>query len=216
MPAALLERLSPRRTRRATFAPVGGDHGSVRDADHELVLRVHAGDEHALAEIYDRFGSLVFGIARRVTGDDTRAEDVVQEVFVYLWTRPDRFDVERGSLKSYLGVMAHRRAVDTVRSDGRRSRRDAAFGSDVIVETTESIDLTEATVIRSDEARRVRRAVALLPPEQWAAVRLAYFGGHTYREVADLLGIPEGTAKSRLRLALSKLNDLLVLEGVTA
>jgi RNA polymerase sigma-70 factor, ECF subfamily len=187
----------------------------VRAADDEQLLarRLLAGDDGALAEIYDRYSSLVFGLARRVTGSPAAAEDVMQEVFVHLWQHPDRFDANRGGLRAYLGVMAHRRAIDAVRRQQRRVRReerDAASAGDAptwgVPESAEDGDLV----------RRVRRAVDRLPEEQRAAVRLAYFSGRTYREVATELSIPEGTAKSRLRLALAKLSDLMEAEGVLA
>jgi len=171
--------------------------------DRELVARVASGDTAALAEVYRRYSSLVFGLARRVTGDDALAEDVTQEVFVYLWRQPERFDASRGTLRSWLGVLAHRRSVDAVRRETRRARVEArcepgAFGPDA-----------DEAVTAGWIGGRVREAIDKLPAEQREAVVLAYFGGRTYRQVATELDIPEGTAKSRLRLALGKLDELL-------
>jgi RNA polymerase sigma-70 factor, ECF subfamily len=154
----------------------------------------------------------VFGLAHPVTGNPVVAEDITQDVFVRLWTNPGSFDPERASLRTYLGMLTHGRAVDVVRSDVRRAEREH-------VEAGEAILLEPAAWSRPDSvededlAVRVRRAVGRLPPAQREALRLAYFGGHSYRSVAVLLGIPEGTAKSRLRQALAKLGDLLAAEG---
>lgn len=182
------------------------------EADRDLARRLVAGDEDALAEAYDLYSSLVFGLAHRVTGNRALAEDITQDVFVRLWTRPEGFDAERGSLRTYLGMLTHGRAVDVVRSDaGRRDREDADGGEVIRLEPTTWEPLE--SVEDEDLAARVRRAVGRLPPAQREALRLAYFGGHSYRSVATLLDIPEGTAKSRLRQALAKLGDLLAAEG---
>lgn len=180
--------------------------------ESRLVARLIAGDDLALGQIYDRYSSLVFGLARRITGSGAAAEEITQEVFVFLWEHPDRFDPERGSLRAFLGAVTHRRAVDAVRRDTRRVSREDRVAHDPSIGTTsasgEVIDLAERVSAR-DLADRVRAAVALLPTDQREAVELAYFGGCTFRDVAVRLGIPEGTAKSRLRLALGKLANLL-------
>jgi RNA polymerase sigma-70 factor (ECF subfamily) len=165
---------------RAVTAVTGTDDRLLRD-------RLVAGDERALATVVSEFGGLVRGVARKVLGDDAAAEDVTQDVFVWLWERPDRFDPERGSLRSFLTVVSRRRAIDWIRRhDADRRRAD-----------------------RAAQAAKVRAAVAALPDEQRECVTLAFFGGLSYREVAVQLGIPEGTAKSRLRLALGKLGTTL-------
>jgi RNA polymerase sigma-70 factor (ECF subfamily) len=175
--------------------------------DRELAARLMAGDQAALAEIYDRYVGLVFGMARRVLGDEAKAEDVTQEVFVYVWEQPHRFDPSRGTLRSWLGVLAHHRSVDRVRSEVRRTKGEGRVEpADVVAGAQGEVDNELAGEWL---AGRVREALDQLPPEQRDAVVLAYFGGRTYRQVADELNIPEGTAKSRLRLALSKLDDLL-------
>ena len=162
--------------------------------------RLVAADPAALADVYDQYASFVYGLARRVIGDARAAEDVTQEVFVALWERPEAFDCDRGSLRTWLATLAHRRAVDYVRREEarrRRTQRDAARRATSVPDVEE---LASAILT----AEQVRSAVEALPPEQREAIELAYFGGRTYREVAVELGIPEGTAKSRLRLGLRR------------
>jgi RNA polymerase sigma-70 factor (ECF subfamily) len=170
-----------------------------------LIARMQAGDDEALAEVWQRHGSLVFGLARRLTGDSSIAEDVTQEVFVALWQQPERFDAQRGSLRAYLGVHAQRRAIDALRRDSRRSEREHRHHRLYPTAGTSAGEHSECARL----AEVVRGAIGRLPTEQRRAVELAYFGGLTHREVATTLGIPEGTAKSRLRLAQTKLQSWL-------
>ena len=177
--------------------------------DTELLARLMEGNPVALRAAYACYSSLVFGLARRVTASATVAEDVTQEVFLHLWEHPDAVDLSRGSLRSYLGVVTHRRAVDAVRRVSRSRSRDERVSRE---SATTSIG-HEGVVVERDEhdrrTRQLRDAIDALPPDQRRALELAYFGDCTYREVATELGIPEGTAKSRLRLALAKLRDLI-------
>jgi RNA polymerase sigma factor (sigma-70 family) len=166
-----------------------------------------AGEQSALAEAYERHAGLVFGLARRLLGDDAMAEEVTQEVFIYLWEHPERFDPARGSMRSWLGLLSHHRSVDRVRAEVRRSVSEARL--EPIEPVTTSQDEVDDELSRAWLAGCVQEALDQLPPEQREAVVLAYFGGRTYRQVATELAIPEGTAKSRLRLALAKLDDLL-------
>ncbi|HWB67344.1 MAG TPA: sigma-70 family RNA polymerase sigma factor [Mycobacteriales bacterium] len=173
--------------------------------DDVLVARMAAGDEDALAEVFDRHAGFLLGIARRVTCSDAMAEDALQEVLVALWRDPERYDATKGSLRAYLGMQAHRRAVDALRRDVRRKRREEV-----------STRLDEALQTASDDAfdgltmaAAIRDAIQRLPVDQRRAVELAFWHGHTHREVATALNIPEGTAKSRLRLAQAKLAEWL-------
>jgi len=176
-----------------------------RFAERTLVQRMVAGDETALAELYDGYSGFVFGLALRVLGNRTAAEDVTQEVFLSFWERPERFDDARGSLRAFLGTLTHRRSVDHIRREEARKRRETRTTSSNALPVP-SVDDSALTTVTSE---RVREAVAELPPAQREALELAYFKGHTYRQVADLLGIPEGTAKSRLRLALQRIAEAL-------
>jgi RNA polymerase sigma-70 factor (ECF subfamily) len=178
--------------------------------DRLLHQRVVGGDEVALGEIYDRLASLVFGLAARVTRDRVVAEDITQEVFVTYWERPLAFDPDRGSLRSWLATIAHRRAVDHVRAEERR--KVTALGPRL---TDPAPAPLEDEVLAADEARRVRHAVTRLPGGLREAIELAYYGGRTYRQAADELGLPEGTVKSRIRLGLRRLAEALAEEEVS-
>lgn len=177
--------------------------------DRLLHQRVVGGDEAALGEIYDRLASLIFGLSLRVTRDRVIAEDITQEVFLIFWERPLAYDSERGTLRAWLATIAHRRAVDHVRTEERR--RVSVLGPRLFERDP---DRLEEAMLAADEARRVRQAVEALPGGLREVVELAYFGGRTYRQVGEELGVPEGTAKSRIRLALRRLADALAQEEV--
>lgn len=175
------------------------------DEDAVLVARLVAGDDEAVGELFDRHGPFVLGLARRVSGSTEVAEDVVQEVFTALWSEPERFDPTRGSVRAFLGVQAYRRAVDAVRRDARRRAREDHVVLPELGRVVTGTDAVDAATI----AEVVRDAIKRLPQEQRAAVELVFWNGLTCREVAYVLAIPEGTAKSRLRLAQSKLSEWL-------
>lgn len=175
-------------------------------SDAALVARLAAGDDHALAEIFDELATVVYGAARRIVGQEALAHDVVQDVFVRLWTHPERYDGSVGTLSTYLRMLARSRALDLVRSELRRSARQERHFRLSSAEPRRSV---ADDVAMSESARLVRRAIDALPEDQRRAVQLAYFEGLSYREVAVAEGIPEGTAKSRIRLAHAKLATLL-------
>jgi RNA polymerase sigma factor (sigma-70 family) len=175
-----------------------------RWAEGVLVERLAGGDDSALADLYDRYAGFVFGLAHRMLMNRQAAEDVTQEVFFALWENPTRFEPGRGTLRGFLGTVTHRRAVDIIRREDARRRRESRAPADAAPVQ----DLAE-TAARTDTSGRVRNALALLPEAQRRALELAYFQGHTYRQVAEALGIPEGTAKSRLRLGLQRVAEIL-------
>jgi RNA polymerase sigma factor (sigma-70 family) len=182
----------------------------VRPSDWERDVRdrIIARDDTGLTEVYDQFASFVYGLALRVIGDARAAEDVSQDVFVCIWQRPEAFDPQRGSLRTWLGTLTHRRAVDYVRREEARRRRAEREASRAVI-TPDVEEMATALVT----AERVRAALDVLPTEQRRAIQLAYFEGKTYRQVAEVLGIPEGTAKSRLRLGLRRIAAALEAEG---
>ncbi|MEI5101861.1 sigma-70 family RNA polymerase sigma factor [Streptomyces sp. PmtG] len=174
----------------------------------EVQARLLAADEDAFREIYERYAPLVRSLAARVTRDHNAAEDITQEVFALLWERPLSYDPARGPLRAWLGVVAHHRAVDWVRREERHRRtleRPAPPDHD------ETADAVTARL----EALGVRSAAARLPDTLRTPLLLAYYGSRTYRQVAGDLGIPEGTAKTRLRAALRALAATLAEEGLT-
>lgn len=185
----------------------------LRDvSDAALVVAIGRWREEALAEAYRRHGGAAFALARRLLVDRQLAEEVLQEIFLRLWNQPERFDPERGSLRAYLLAQTHGRSVDLLRSETSRRRREerearqsADFGADI---EREVIDLTVA--------EKVKEVVAGLPPDERQAIELAYFGGHTYRQVALMLDAPEGTVKSRIRSGLKRLRKNLADAGVGA
>jgi RNA polymerase sigma-70 factor, ECF subfamily len=172
--------------------------------DFELVERLMARDESALREVVDAFGAKVHGMARRVVADPALAEEVTQDAFLALWRRPGAFDPARGTLLGFLLGVTRNKAIDLVRREESLKRtRDALIAeaeSDVVVSDAPSIE----------EREEITRALKELSPVHREAIVLAYYGGRTYREVAVELGIPEGTAKTRLRDGLMKLRQSLV------
>ncbi|MFI7543475.1 sigma-70 family RNA polymerase sigma factor [Actinoplanes sp. NPDC049599] len=182
-----------------------GDDAQLRD-------RLVFGDESAFIDLYERFSSLVYSIAARVTRDARAAEDVTQEVFLALWQRPHGFDPAKGSLRGWLAMMAHRRAVDLVRRE--EAHRRTALDARLYAGTVSRGDPVGDQVSDSDAAERLTTALRSLPEYLSRAISLAYLEGRTYREVAIELGVPEGTAKSRLREGLRRLG--VALRGVHA
>ncbi|HXP21277.1 MAG TPA: sigma-70 family RNA polymerase sigma factor [Streptosporangiaceae bacterium] len=178
----------------------------AKGADALLAARLAAGDDHALAEIFDRLAPAVYAAALRVLGQGTAAQDVVQDVFVELWRHPGRYDPSAGTLRTFLLMLARHRAVDLVRSELRRIARQERQHRLTPWQQSPPVD---EEVAAAEAASAVRAAVRLLPDGQRRVVELAYFEGLTCREVAQAAGIPEGTAKSRLRLALAKLEAVL-------
>lgn len=179
-------------------------------SDAALIVAVGRWRQDALAEVYRRHAGAVFALARRLLNAQEDAEEVVQEVFVRLWNQPERFDPERGSLRSYLLAQTHGRAIDMLRSDiARRAREERE--SRLTATREYNVELEAADLLVADH---VRSALSVLTENERAVVQLAYFGGHTYSEVATMLQTPDGTVKSRMRSALAKLRGELVSLGV--
>ena len=186
---------------------------AARPADEALaglLALVARGDEQAFAELYQRVAPAVFGLVSKVVRNPAQSEEVTQEVFVELWRTASRFDPARGTARSWIMTCAHRRAVDRVRSSESSARRDDLAGRrdqgrpyDEVVEQVET----------SLEREHVRRGLEALTDLQREAVVLAYYGGYTHREIAELLGVPSGTVKTRLRDGLIRLRDHLGVDA---
>ena len=176
----------------------------LQDAsDASLVVAISRYHADALAEAYRRHAGAVFGLARRLLNDANLAEEIVQEVFLRLWNTPEKFDPARGTLRSYLLAQCHGRAVDLLRSETSRRRREERD----LRRTAEGGYDLEHEVLDLTVADQVREAIAALPVGERQAIELAYLRGHTYREVAVMLDQPEGTVKSRIRAGLRRLRD---------
>jgi len=179
-------------------------------SDERLVLAIARWRDDALAEAYRRHAGPAFALAKRVLWDVGVAEEIVQEVFVRLWHEPDRFDPARGTLRSFLLAQVHSRSVDFLRSEtARRNREEKEARS-----TAQSGYNLEDEVHNVLEGEHIREALDAIPESERKPIELAYFGGHSYREVAQLLGEPEGTVKSRIRAGLRRMHESLTASGV--
>jgi RNA polymerase sigma-70 factor (ECF subfamily) len=189
---------------------VAVDTPFARTDDVGLMIAIARYNADAFAEAYRRHAGAVFGLCQRLLWERALAEELVQEIFLRLWEQPERFDQARGSLRSFLLMDSHARAVDRIRSDTRRKEREERSAR---AEMVADYDLgLEAYDL--DIAEQVREALATLSDGERRALELAYFGGHTYREVARILDEPEGTIKSRIRTGLTRLRAQLVERGI--
>ncbi|CAN5447806.1 ECF RNA polymerase sigma factor SigK [soil metagenome] len=190
--------------------PVATDReAGASDPLGELLQRAGRGDQRAFAELYDELADLVNGVVIKVVRDPSQSDEVTQEVFVELWRLSARYDEHRGSVRSWAATVAHRRAIDRVRSEQSARDRVEREISNVSIEHDEVADEVIAEMGVSMDRARVRRALDRLTPLQRQAIELAYFGGHTYREVAVLLELAEGTVKTRIRDGMIRLRDEL-------
>jgi RNA polymerase sigma-70 factor (ECF subfamily) len=176
-------------------------------ADEDLMQLVHDGKPAAFEVIFDRHGDAAFSLAYRMCGRRAMAEDIVQEAFVSLWRSGARYDRGRGSVRSWVLSVVHNRAIDAFRRDVARSSLDVS--DEGLAERMAASERTETEVERRDEARQVRTALGELPAEQRQVIELAYFGGFSHNQIAEMLKLPAGTVKGRMRLGLTKLRMLL-------
>jgi RNA polymerase sigma-70 factor (ECF subfamily) len=172
-------------------------------ADEDLMGRVQAGDARAFEVIFDRHGDVAFSLAYRMCGRRAMAEDVVQEAFLSLWRSGARYDRTRGSVRSWVLGVVHNRAIDLFRRESIRTGKDVS--DETAIQRLVSDESTEREVQRRDDATQVRAALAELPGEQRQVIELSYFGGFSHTQIAEMLALPPGTVKGRMRLALSKL-----------
>lgn len=177
-------------------------------ADEDLMTLVDADDSDAFGVIYDRHGGAAYSLAHRIVGEPGLAEDVTQEAFLSIWRSTARFDATRGSVRAWALGIVRNRAIDSLRRTARPAPK-LDFDDDAVLETQPAAERTEAEAIRRETADSLRRALGLLPPEQSQVIELAYFGGFSHSEIADMLGAPIGTIKGRMRLGLEKIRATL-------
>jgi len=188
--------------RRAAHRP------SYRDlADEDLMQLVQRAEAPAFEVVYDRHAGAAFSLANRMCGTRTLAEEVVQEAFLSIWRSGARYDRARGSVRTWILGITHHRAIDALRRGVVQDRHRAS--DDGIEERFEAAERTEAEVARREEALEVRGALDGLPDDQRRAIELAYYGGFTQSEIADMLQVPIGTVKGRMRLGMEKMRDRL-------
>lgn len=178
-----------------------------RFADEELMHLVQEGNTTAFEIVYDRHGAAAYSLAYRMVGNRVVAEDIVQEAFLSMWRSRSRFEPQRGSLRSWVLGIVHHRGIDALRRNTVHNRRQA--GAEAEEERREAPATTEVEVIRRQEAATVRAALDLLPPEQSRVLELAYFAGFSQSQIAELMKMPIGTVKGRMRLGLAKLRASL-------
>src|SRR5271169_6565211 len=165
--------------------------------DMRLVARIRAGDQQALSELYDRYANVVYGVALRILQDTGAAEDILQDIFLQLWRRPDAFDSSRGSLTAWLAVIARHRSIDRL----RKRRPESDIEDCVITSGPDLRDETERTLV----VEKIRGALAEMNPDQRTALEMAFFQGLTHSEIAAKTGEPLGTIKTRIRSGLQQL-----------
>jgi RNA polymerase sigma-70 factor, ECF subfamily len=176
-------------------------------ADEELMQLVHDGDVRAFEVVFDRHASAAFSLAYRMCARRAAAEDIVQDAFLSLWRSGSGYDPSRGSVRSWVLSVVHNRAIDALRRVGSKAGLDVS--DEGIAERLPAAESTDAEVERRDEARQLRTALDELPPDQRQVIELAYFGGFTHNEIAEMLDLPPGTVKGRMRLGLTKMRFFL-------
>ncbi len=185
-----------------------------RLADEDLMTLVERKDADAFAVLYDRHGGAAYSLAHRIVGDPAVAEDVTQEAFISVWRSGARFDAARGSVRSWTLGIVRNRSIDALRrAAGSAPRLD--FDDDAVLESQVAGELTDSEAIRRETATRVRGVLKQLPSDQSEVIGLAYFGGFTHSEIAEMLSMPLGTVKGRMRLGLEKIRVALA-EGMGA
>jgi RNA polymerase sigma-70 factor (ECF subfamily) len=183
-----------------------------RLADEELMPRIGEKDPDAFEVFYDRHGGVAYSLAYRIVGERAAAEDVTQEAFISLWRSGARFDSTRGSVRSWMLSIVRNRAIDQLRSKAGKAPK-LAFDDDAILEQRPAVEQTEEEALALETASEVRGALGTLPNDQSKVIQLAYFGGFSHSEIAEMLGVPLGTVKGRMRLGLEKIRGELA-EGL--
>jgi RNA polymerase sigma-70 factor (ECF subfamily) len=181
-------------------------------ADEDLIPLVESGDTEALAGLYDRHGRSAYSLAYRMMGDRQAAEDLVQDSFIKIWRSAKSYRAERGSVRTWILSITHNRGIDHIRSTA--SRRRTQDRVEMTAETTQQSEAFSETW-RNSQRRQVQQALKTLPDEQLKILELAYFSGYTHAEIAEMLDLPLGTVKGRMRLGMKKIKSFFDAQGVT-
>jgi RNA polymerase sigma-70 factor (ECF subfamily) len=184
-----------------------------RLGDEELMPLVGEKDSEAFEVFYDRHGGAAYSLAYRIVGDRSSAEDVTQEAFLSIWRSGARYDRARGSVRAWTLGIVRNRAIDALRRQAAGRAPKLTFDDDAALEQRPSPDLTDEQALQRDEAQRLRGALSELPGEQSKVIELAYFGGFSHSEIAEMLSMPLGTVKGRMRLGIEKIRTQLA-EGL--
>ncbi|MBA2643969.1 MAG: sigma-70 family RNA polymerase sigma factor [Solirubrobacterales bacterium] len=192
--------------------PVTSEQDLRSLADEDLMYLVRGGDARAFEVVYDRHSRAAFSLAYRMVGSRAPAEDVTQEAFVSIWRSGARYDRSRGSVRTWVLGIVHNRAIDGLRRSQVHDKRRA--GDEGLAERLEASERTDVEAARREESQVVREALKSLPAEQTQVIELAYFGGFTHTEIADMIDTPVGTVKGRMRLGLGKMRQRLAQEGI--
>jgi RNA polymerase sigma-70 factor (ECF subfamily) len=189
-------------------------HPAVLDrlADEDLMTLVDRKDPDAFEAFYDRHGGAAYSLAHRIVGDPGLAEDVTQEAFLSIWRSKARFDPARGSVRAWALGIVRNRAIDALRRSARPAPK-LDLDDEAVLDSRPGDERTEAEAIRRETAGRLRQALGILPREQSQVIELAYFGGFSHSEIAEMVGVPLGTIKGRMRLGLEKIRASLA-EGI--
>jgi RNA polymerase sigma-70 factor, ECF subfamily len=191
--------------------PIGPEKAE-RLADEDLMPLIADRDPQAFEVFYDRHGGAAYSLAYRIVGNRNTAEDVTQEAFISIWRSGARYDRTRGSVRAWTLGIVRNRAIDALRRNAGKAPK-LSFDDDAILESRPAPDFTDDEALRRDEARQVRGALSELPDEQSKVIQLAFFGGFSHSEIAEMLGMPLGTVKGRMRLGMEKIRAQLA-EGM--
>ena len=176
-----------------------------RLGDEELMSLVQAKEPVAFEAFFDRHGGAAYSLAHRIVGDRNAAEDVAQEAFLSIWRSRAGYDRARGSVRAWVLGVVRNRAIDALRRDARPGVPQLDFDDDAVLENRPAIESTDSEAVRRETAREVRGALSDLPNDQSKVIQLAYFGGFSHSEIAEMLHMPLGTVKGRMRLGLEKM-----------
>ena len=197
--------------------PINGHRSTksrFQESDHTLIQQISAGDQKAFGLLYDRYKTLVFSLAVKIAGNHETAEDITLDVFTQIWEKADRYHSEKGSVKGWIASIARYRSIDTLRRRKVRSDINRPQWSDVQLEKLPSNDNTGEALELAEKWKMVSNAIAILPEDQQEVLAMAYFKGYTHRQISDALNEPLGTIKTRIRLGLKKLRQLLKNEKI--